>query len=419
MTTPPDETAISPHRIWSGILAFMLALMVVMPPKFLSVYVLAAGLMAAAYFLRFGAVRQLRPESWAVLALLAGAALFCALGTLPITSKSDIQLEFAKYAVYAASFMAGMALLRRAEQARLLATFLALLIGVALALVAISSDQRLVVDQTWPLYPPDQNNSTAILIPVAFLSLFFPRALHRALLLLGVFFLILLVESRLGVILTSVFIVSNAVLRRDRWAFAAIILAAGLWVALDSGPRAPQAALIEAVQTISAGPASLAEQAGIPVPVAPPPPQTDMPAPKSVLGFGLVSDSFRFQIYSRAIEIAGQTFPNLLGMGDAQVAELLNTPQIYWNVRFTHAHNFLLQSYLAYGLLATLCIVALFAVLLTMAIRRRHWALTGMLLLVAGLGMIESLTSDIRVLATLFALIGALVAPISQKDEKP
>lgn len=416
MTTIAQDIEASPHRLWSGIFAFLLALMVLLPPKFLAAYATTAGILAVIYFLRFHSPRVIRPEMWAALGLLAGAAIFCALGTLPVFSKSDIQLEFAKYGVYAASFVAGLVFLRTKEQTRHYATCLVLLIGASLALVAMGSDQRLVVDQSWPLYPPDQNNSTSILLPVAFLGLFFPGAKHRSLLLFFVFFLVLLVESRVGVILMSVLLVSNALIRRDRWAFASLILAGGLWLALDLSPRAPQAALIEAVQTVSAGPASLAEKVGVPVPIAPPPPETDMPAPQNVLGFGLVSDSFRLTIYSRALEIAGQTFPNLLGMGDAQVTELMNTPPIYRNTTFMHAHNFLLQSYLAYGLLATLCMLGLFFVLFAVAIRRRNWALTGVLVMIAGLGMIEALTSDIRVLTVLFALIGSLLAPITQKE---
>jgi len=404
-------------RIWSGILAFLLALAVVMPPKFLTVYVIAAGVMTAAYFIRFGQPRNVSPPVWIAVTLLGGAALFCALGTLPVTKMADIQLEFAKYAVYAAGFVSGIVLLRRPEQLRLFVTFAVMLIAVFFVLVAIGSGQRLVVNQSWPFYSPDQNNSTCILVPAAFLALFFPRALHRALLLLVVFFLVLMVESRLGVILTSLFILSNAAIRRDRWALALVVLAAGLWIKLDTGSSAPQAALIEATQNALSGVTSAADQAGIPVPVAPPPPETDMPAPHSVLGFGFLSDSFRFRIYARAIDIAGQTFPNLLGMGDARVVELLNSPQIYRNVNFMHAHNFFLQSYLAYGLLATLCILGLFVVLLTTAIRGRYWALAGTLLIVGGLGMIEALTSDIRVLTVLFILIGSLVAPITQREK--
>ena len=127
---------------------------------------------------------------------------------------------------------------------------------------------------------------------------------------------------------------------------------------------------------------------------------------------GTESDLSRVRIYQRVIELSASVFPNLIGMGDSAVVERLNTPPIARHVTFQHAHNFLLQSYLAYGMIATLAFAAAALSRLALAIRYRNWSFLASLVLVIGFGMIEALTSDIRVLTIICLFLGSNIATL-------
>ena len=93
----------------------LLGFAVVLPPKYLVAVMVLVGAGAVVYLATGARQRILNTNNAIVAGLLVASSLFCALGMLPITQKTDIQFEFLKYGVYAASFLAGLAFLSRRE----------------------------------------------------------------------------------------------------------------------------------------------------------------------------------------------------------------------------------------------------------------------------------------------------------------
>lgn len=416
--------------------ALLLALVVVLPPKYLTAYVVILSFAAAIWALVCRRALLLRPSVLAILVPLLLAAVFSLFGTLPITQQSDIQLEFLKYGVYAAAFLLGFLVLGHEERIKAFTVCVTALIAAFFVATAFASESKFSVNQSWFLYPPDQNNSTSILAPLSAVILTFrPRWLKVSLLLL-LFLLFTFAESRLGVMIVVAVAIIDLILD---WRSAVAVLAPALLVAglLSLSPVGAQATVMAAISNFesaaaAAVPSSFSprspadpQQAGTGIQPAPgtqahqntqailniPAGQSTKPeVPKTrMIEFGTVSDNLRIKIYARALNIAAEVFPNPIGLGDAKVVTLLNTPSIDGRNTFQHAHNFFLQGYLAYGLLATASMVAAAIAIAVVAIRRRNWYSLGALVLVGAFGMIEALTSDVRVLTILMIFIGSSV----------
>jgi hypothetical protein len=412
-------------QVWPGLLLVSaMALAVTLPPRYLAMYVIAGGGIAAIFaVLRHG---YLLADRWfvTIFGCFVLAALFCLLGTLPVTQLSDIDLEFLKYAVYAAGFLVGLLALRSEQLMRRFVGLVVTLIVLLFVIFAVRGGPLLRVDQSWPIYPPDQNNSVAVMIVLAAGVIGTTPVRSRMFLLFVLAVFMAFFESRIGLIVVFAMILLQlrVALRLTLLVLAAAI---GVWAYMSYGPLNPQTKLIFAAQNVVG---QIAE--AVPEPLRPEPAAEaaapaarpdPLPLNRPLLELGTDSDISRLGIYRRALALAVESFPNLLGMGDAAVVAQLNDPPITRGVVFQHAHNFLLQSYLAYGLLATLALVCGVIAMLVLAISRRAWGLIASLLIVGGLGLIESLTSDIRVLTIISAFLGGqvglLLRPSGQRTE--
>lgn len=409
-----------------------LALTAVLPPKYLAVYILVLGAIGFIWGMFYRRDMLFKPTILAITVPLALAGLFCLLGTLPITQQSDIQLEFLKYAIYATAFLLGLLVLGDDWKRRAFILTVIAIVCVFFVATALTSGQRFGINQSWPLYPPDQNNTSSILAPFAvFVLTFRPRWLKVAVFLL-LFLFFIFAESRFGIIL--LFAIAFVDLLRDWRSGLAVLVAAGLISGLFSlssvsvqttvmrsiaaittpAQLPPQvSAAPQAMQNSAASQTQQNQDSAAPQEPAQPPPRVST---SPMVQFGTWSDNARLQVYARAFEIAARTFPNLIGMGDAKVTVLLNTPPIDNYNTFQHAHNFFLQGYLAYGLLATSALVAASIGVLVVGVRRRDWYLTGAMVLIGAYGMIESLISDLRVLTVVMLLLGSSVAVALQTD---
>lgn len=408
-----------------------LALAVVLPPKYLAAYLLVLGAAGFVWGMLYHRDILFRSPVLAIAVPLALAGFFCLLGTLPITRQSDIQLEFLKYAIYAAAFLLGLLVLGNDWKRRAFILTVIAIVCVFFVATALTSGQRFGIHQSWPLYPPDQNNTSSILAPFAvFVLAFRPRWLKVAVFLL-LFLFFIFAESRFGIIL--LFAIAFVDLLRDWRSGLTVLVAAGLISGLFSlSSVSVQTTVMRSIAAITT-PAPQPPQVSAPPQASGAAPQTQQnqnnsaapqdpaqPPPRvstsPMVQFGTQSDNARLQIYARAFEIAVHAFPNLIGMGDAKVTALLNTPPIDKYNTFQHAHNFFLQGYLAYGLLATVALVAASIGILVVGIKQRDWYLTGAMVSIGAYGLIESLISDLRVLTILMLLLGSSVAVALKTD---
>ena len=465
MTTEPEvlrgRDAAAPALL-GVLLTVAIAVTVVLPPKYMSIYMVAGGAAAAAAALLRD--RRVLRNRWflAIFGFYLAAAAFCFMGTLPIHRKSDIDLEFLKYGVYTAGFLVGFVVLRDRRKNRRFAGTVMALVFVLFAILAVTGGPQFRVDQSWPIYPPDQNNSATMILVLAVGTVAAASVYGRMAMLFALAVFVAFVESRAGLIIVGLMLLLQFRLAPKPAAIIVLLASAGIWTYMSYGPINPQTKLILAAQSAvgafagfinphqpvapeaakpqlppasqplpEAGsePGSAVPEAAKPQlpPASQPPleagsepgsavpavakPQL-LPANRPLLEVGSASDSARIGIYKRALALSAEVFPNLIGLGDAGVVERLNSPPIARNVVFQHAHNFLLQSYLAYGLLATISLVMAVIGMAALAIRRRAWSLLASLILIAALGMLESLTSDIRVLTILSIFLGGNVAVV-------
>lgn len=391
--------------------AAALALSVVLPPKYLTIYIiLLAGLSAIWGLMRRRTLILSRP-ALPILLLLFAAAIFSLAGTLPVTKQSDIQLEFLKYSIYAGAFGIGLIVANtpRRSQLFVLSTIMVLL-GFFLATYLLTPPGTpFHINQSWPLYPPDQNNSSSILVPMAAIVLTVQTRWLRIALLTAIFLFVSAVESRLGIILMYGVVAAHFVVDWRGGVILALIV-----LGFSFAPQLPvlqSPPIPGSFQTEKSGQLPSAQLPGASKGFSP-------ALPSAEVEFGTSSDYARIAIYKRALAISADVFPNLLGMGDKEVIKRLNTPRIDNKNIYQHAHNFFLQSYLAYGLLATLSFIAAAAGILWVAVSRRNWYLFGALVLLGIFGMIESLVSDVRVLAVLMLGAGSFIAVTIQKKRE-
>lgn len=397
------------------LLVTAMALAAVLPPALLAVYVVLGGAMAAVIALVQFRSALFDPWFLAIFGCFVVAAVFCLMGTLPVSQKSDIQLEFLKYGVYAAGFLVGFVGLRTEQAGRRFVGIVLTLILILFVVFAVKGGAILRVDQSWPVYPPDQNNSVAIIVVLAAGVVSTTPIRSRMLLLFVMAVFVAFFESRIGLVIVVAMMVLQ-VRVAPKLTLVVLTASVGIWAYMSYGPLNPQTKLIFAAQdivtkTASALPPSMQRHAET-LPPSVTTPTAALPANRPLLEIGTESDISRFGIYRRALEIAVEQFPNLLGMGDVAVIERLNDPPLARNVVFQHTHNFLLQGYLAYGLIATLSLVAALVIMVVLAVRRRAWGLLASLVMIAGLGMIEALSSDIRVLTIISIFLGGQVASL-------
>lgn len=378
------------------ILVMVLAMAAVLPPKYLAPYIILLGGGAGIWALRRHPSLILRRPVLAILVPLALAGVFCLIGTLPVRQQSDIQLEFLKYGIYAGAFLLGLTALDQEWKTRtFIIAVIAMIIGLFIA-NALTPGISFSIDQSWLLYPPDQNNSSSIFAPFSAIILGFRPRWLKVTLLLILFAFFTFAESRLGVIV--LFAVAAVDLLLD-WKAAVFVLLVAVAVsgALSMSHTGAQTTVMRGISTIS-------------VPSETAPKQPERVSTNRIIEFGTNSDDARIKIYQRALDISARVFPNLLGLGDAKVTELMNTPPLDNVNVFQHAHNFLLQGYLAYGLIATLCLTVAAIGIVVLAVRYRNWYLVGAMALIGGYGMIEALISDLRVLTIVMMLAGSCVA---------
>ena len=439
MTTEPEvlrgRDAAAPALL-GVLLTVAIAVTVVLPPKYMSIYMVAGGAAAAAAALLRD--RRVLRNRWflAIFGFYLAAAAFCFMGTLPIHRKSDIDLEFLKYGVYTAGFLVGFVVLRDRRKNRRFAGTVMALVFVLFAILAVTGGPQFRVDQSWPIYPPDQNNSATMILVLAVGTVAAASVYGRMAMLFALAVFVAFVESRAGLIIVGLMLLLQFRLAPKPAAIIVLLASAGIWTYMSYGPINPQTKLILAAQSAvgafagfinphqpvapeaakpqlppaSQPPLEAGSEPGSAVPAVAKPQL--LPANRPLLEVGSASDSARIGIYKRALALSAEVFPNLIGLGDAGVVERLNSPPIARNVVFQHAHNFLLQSYLAYGLLATISLVMAVIGMAALAIRRRAWSLLASLILIAALGMLESLTSDIRVLTILSIFLGGNVAVV-------
>lgn len=393
---------VHPSVMHSGI-AVLLAGAVVLPPMYLAMYIFVIGMCAFTWKVFFQRNTQILASAFTIVISLALAAFFCLLGAFPITNYSDFHSEFLKYSVYAVAFIVGLLLLDQREKNSAFITSVIIFIYAFYILAAFTSGLNFSIDQSWHLYPPDQNNSSSILAPFSAVILSFrPRWLKVVLLsLLFIFFTF--VESRFGVLV--IFIVSFFTLVLD-WRSGIVVIAI---IALITG--------LLSLSNVGASTTIMRVINEVKYSSTEVPPDSKRISRNRIVEFGSYSDNTRLKIYDRALHVSKQTFPNLIGMGDREVVVRLNTPRIDDFNMFQHAHNFFLQSYLSYGLLATLCMIFAAANILVYTIRTKSWYILGAIVIISAYGMIEALISDLRVLTIMMMFFGSATS-IMLKDSR-
>ncbi|QBY01074.1 hypothetical protein E2K80_10325 [Rhodophyticola sp. CCM32] len=375
------------------ILAAALASTLILPPKLLVAFIAVAGLPA----LYLGWLEFRNNGYDRIVLVVAGmfvaGAVFCLMGTFPIQQKSDIQFEFLKFAVYATAFMIGFVALREKESCSAFTIVVYCTAITFFVFAALASGPVFRISQAWMFYSPDQNNTASILIPLLPAVLALRLGSLRAILLVLGFLFCSMIESRVGVLVLCCIIIINIFLDW-RYGIPVLLCVVLIWMGLSWSDTTPQDTLIRQIKNL----AGMVTDGTF---------ELDRNLPRQdLLQIGTWSDRRRLEILAQALTAARQTFPNLIGMGDAAAVVAINTPPILDGTDFQHAHNFLLQGYLAYGSLATFCLFLAFVTLLVVSVKRKNWVLAGTLVIIGGFGMIEALISDVRVLTVLLLFVG-------------
>ncbi|WP_168157336.1 hypothetical protein [Erythrobacter sp. QSSC1-22B] len=333
------------------------------PALFLSflspeIYSIAALALASLIFMHrgFRGGPPLPEGSGSLLAVFLIMAMLAVIGPTFIYGGFGRDFEAFKFFIAAAMFFVGINLgLAPKKEAPILTIFFLVLT----VYYATHSTNESILNQDALLYPPDNNHTAAMV--AAFLPLVVTRTKGRLrfICLALLIALAAFVSSRALLALTVVsFAVSLDAVRKNRFILA-IFVATAVAILLARG-----------------------------------------------LSLGNFSDQLRLQIIQVSLDFARTGGAHAFNFGEAAFTNFLNVYPIYRRLEIQHAHNMLLQIWAAYGVLPLLALLAFLANVALKALRLRNQLTLLTLGIIIGIGMIESLITDIRAFGTIMFALG-------------
>lgn len=317
-----------------------------------------AGL-AGIFFLHFGFAKQEpAPKGTSlVLAIWFAFATLAVLGPTFVSAYSDQNIDSLKFFVAGFAFFLGAALGQNNRELRM---------ALVAFLVTISFSYFFnppVIDsyvQDRDIYPPDQNHSAAMLaiaLPIVLLRFSGWQRL-----------------AMFGLMMTFAFLVSS----RALLALSVVGLAASpdfirhrKWIMALAIPLALAILLFQ--------------------------------------GFTLnnFSDQLRLQILQVSLSFALTQGLYAFNLGETYFTNFLNIYPIYRRLEIQHAHNIILQVWVAYGVTPLIVFLTWIAILVRYAWRGRSAMFALQLGALAMFGMIEAMITDIRSFGTVMLFLGA------------
>ncbi len=113
------------------------------------------------------------------------------------------------------------------------------------------------------------------------------------------------------------------------------------------------------------------------------------------------SDRLRLQIIEISLHYAQTRGAYAFNLGEASFADYLNIYPVYQRLDIQHAHNMLLQIWVAYGLVPLAAFGAFLTAMALHAWRQRNFLFLACFAIFMGLGMMEALITDIRAFGTI------------------
>mgnify|MGYP001827581805 CR=1 FL=1 len=118
------------------------------------------------------------------------------------------------------------------------------------------------------------------------------------------------------------------------------------------------------------------------------------------------SDRLRLQIIEVSLHYAQTRGAYAFNFGEGAFADYLNIYPVYQRLDVQHAHNMLLQIWVAYGLVPLGVFLAFLTALALHGWRQRNFLFLACFAVFMGLGMMEALITDIRAFGTIMFTLG-------------
>jgi len=118
------------------------------------------------------------------------------------------------------------------------------------------------------------------------------------------------------------------------------------------------------------------------------------------------SDRLRLQIIEASLHYAQTRGAYAFNLGEGAFADYLNIYPVYQRLDIQHAHNMLLQIWVAYGLVPLGAFAAFLTALALYGWRQRNFLFLACFAVFMGLGMMEALITDIRAFGTIMFTLG-------------
>ncbi len=320
-------------------------------------YSFAMLALAGIFVLHSGFARQdqIAPNILTIIAVWFAFAALAVLGPTFVSAYATRNVDSFKFFIAGFSFLVG-ALLGRDEKGFTIA-FPAFLAAMCLVYATGAPTNDLGQDRTF--YPPDPNHSAAMLSLSLPFILFKFRGWRRLAIIGLMMVFAYLVASRALLALSVVTLAAAPEFIRNR-----------KWVMLLAIPAALAILLFQ--------------------------------------GFSLnnFSDQLRLQILQISYDFGITRGFYAFNLGETYFTNFLNINPIYRQLEIQHAHNILLQIWVAYGLVPLGVFVAWLALLARHAWQSRYGLFALQLAILMMFGMIESVITDIRSFGTITLLLG-------------
>lgn len=324
-------------------------------PQFYAIAILA---ITGAYLLHRGFVggHRFPRGTGALLSIWAIFAVLAILGPTFSYGRSGQNAEALKFVVAGFAFVLGIGV---ANQMSRIAVHLLAFVGALTAAYAVLNALEITISQDALLYPTDNNHSAAMVAIMLPLIVFRTSGWTRTILLALAACFSFLVASRALLALSVVAIaISPAAVRDRKWLLALAV---------------PVALAILVLRDFS---------------------------------LNNFSDQLRLQILTVSFDYAVTRGAHAFNFGETAFTNFLNIYPIYRRLEIQHAHNILLQIWVAYGI-APLVVFSVFMVgLVVNAVRQFNQPLIAQLAILLLFGMIEALITDVRAFGTIMLLLG-------------
>lgn len=118
------------------------------------------------------------------------------------------------------------------------------------------------------------------------------------------------------------------------------------------------------------------------------------------------SDRLRLQIIEVSLHYAQTRGAFAFNFGEAAFADYLNIYPVYQRLEIQHAHNLILQIWVAYGYVPLIVFAAFLAMFALQGWRQRNYLFLACFAIFMALGMMEAIITDIRAFGTIMFTLG-------------